>query len=68
MLSATLGQFVTAFGGEKAMTQAMRDSIASGMSGIRSRMEQFSSEEIHLDTGWPLLDIIVEEEQEEEKR
>ena len=72
MLSATLGQFVTAFG---------------------SRMEQFSSEEIHLDTGWPLhlffertiyidrdlepmaaaivrrtLDIIVEEEQEEEKR
>lgn len=93
MLSATLGQFVTALGGEKAMTQAMRDSIASGMSGIRSRMEQFSSEEIHLDTGWPLhlffertiyidrdlepmaaaivrrtLDIIVEEEQEEEKR
>ena len=54
MLSATLGQFVTALGGEKAMTQAMRDSIASGMSGIRSRMEQFSSEEIHLDTGWPL--------------
>ena len=62
------------------------------MSGIRSRMEQFSSEEIHLDTGWPLhlffertiyidrdlepmaaaivrrtLDIIVEEEQEEER-
>lgn len=93
MLSATLGQFVTALDGEKAMTQAMRDSIASGMSGIRSRMEQFSSEEIHLDTGWPLhlffertiyidrdsepmaaaivrrtLDIIVEEEQEEEKR
>ena len=88
-----LRQLVTALGGEKAMTQAMRDSIASGMSGIRSRMEQFSSEEIHLDTGWPLhlffertiyidrdlepmaaaivrrtLDIIVEEEQEEEKR
>ncbi|MBS6651858.1 hypothetical protein [Alistipes putredinis] len=39
MLSVTLGQFVTVLGGEKAMTQALRDSIASEMSGIRSRVE-----------------------------
>lgn len=93
MLSATLGQFVTAFGGEKAMTQAMRlhrlgnerHPFTDGAVffrrdpfGYRLAPASFFFERtIYIDRDLePMaaaivrrtLDIIVEEEQEEEKR
>lgn len=54
LLSNTIGQAIQMLSGRKEIPQALRDSIAVGMDSIRSRMEQYSSEEVHLDTGWPL--------------
>lgn len=54
IISTTFGQVLQMLNGKQEVPQALRDSIAAGMGGISSRMEQYSSEEVHLDTGWPL--------------
>lgn len=47
-------QILMASDDPKGPSQKRRDSIAAKMKGMRVLMEQYSSEEIHLDTGWPL--------------
>lgn len=51
---SALMQNLQELSGKKELPQELRDSLAAGMSGLRVAFKQYSSEEIHLDTGWPL--------------
>lgn len=71
MLSTILEEMTKAFAGKKQVTQELRDSIASGMQDVNALLEQYSAEEIHLDTGWPLslyLEKVISIEQNSSKR
>ena len=53
-VSSAVREAMQTVSGKKKLSQQLRDSISAGMDDLRMRRQQYSSEEVHLDSGWPL--------------
>lgn len=53
-VASALSDTIAAMDTENQLPPSVHDSLATAMSRVQIRMEQLSSEEIHLESGWPI--------------